>query len=215
MDEYDKLVRNIRDTYVGIFAKAVKTQLRGRDVGSVLVEPFMNDETTEVPRTCSADPFQVPLRPDIVPMAGGKPEAYMVVRGPEPEFEQVALEYEDGFQVGIGPFTWDECRVVAVNVPEYADLSPLVEWFQEWADTRDEREPDKKTGLRGVVHHIELTGREGEVIGFEADLGTAPVDALEELLGTLKEMGATHILLGAFEQGDDENDEGGDADDSA
>lgn len=210
MDDYDKLIQNIHDTYVRVFAKAVKAQRR--DDGSVLFEPFMTDEAEGITRECTADPFHVPMRPDIVSVtAGGEPEAYMVVRGPEPEFEQAALEYEDGFQVGIGPFTWDECRVIAVNVPEDADLSPVVEWFQQWADVDDEQEADEETGLRGVVHHVSLMARDGEVVGFEADLGTAPVEALEELIGTLKEMGATHVILGAFEQGDGEEEEGEDA----
>jgi hypothetical protein len=140
------------------------------------------------------------MRQDIVPVRNGNADTIMVVRGPVPEFEQVALEYDDGFQVGVGPFTWDECRVVAVGIGDRADLTPVVDWFADWADLDDEREVDAKTDMQFVAHHIALAATDGDLIAFDVDLGTAPAAALEDLIGTLKEMGATHVVLGAFDQ---------------
>jgi hypothetical protein len=197
--ELEELIARIRDVYVNSFAEAVRQQ-RQRG-GSLLVEACFNDEATSTP---TADPFHVPMRQDLVPVKNGNAEAIMVVRGPVPRFEQVALEYTDGFQVGVGPFTWDECRIVAVGIGAAADLTPVIEWFADWADLGGEREPDAKTGLTFVAHHVDVSTADEELTAFDVDLGTAPAEALEDLIGTLKEMGATHVIIGAFDTGDDE-----------
>lgn len=192
--DLEEIIARIRDVYVSAFAQAVRQQ-RQRG-GSLLVEACFNDEATSTP---TADPFHLPMRQDLVPVKNGNAEAIMVVRGPLPQFEQVALEYDDGFQVGVGPFTWDECRVVAVGVGSGADLTPVVEWFADWAGLGDEREPDAKTGLMFVAHHADLVTADEDLIALDVDFGTAPAGALEELIGVLKEMGATHVIVGAFD----------------
>ena len=75
-------------------------------------------------------------------------------------------------------------------------MTPVVDWFADWADLADDREPDPKTGLQLVA----LAATDADLIAFDVDFGTAPAEALEDLIGTLKDMGATHVVLGTFDQ---------------
>src|SRR5688500_5488873 len=199
----------VRGAYLHAFTKAVELQTNGYN--EVLIQPCLNNDESDVPRATSARPFRVPMRQDIVPVRDGAPQAVIVVRGPEAAFLPLAWEYEDGFQLAIGPFTWDEARLVVFGLSNDADLTPLVRWFEEWADLKDEEEPDAEHGLRLLAHHVHRVEdpriSEGSAV-FELDMGTAPADALTDFIDLLSQLGATTVVVGNYDQqegaGDDD-----------
>jgi|SRR5688572_7765723 len=211
-----EIFESVRAAYFDAFVKAVEVQTSG--YAEVLIQPCLNDDKSEVPRTPSANPFHVPMRQDMVPVKDGVPQAVLVVKGPEPEFLPLAWEFDGGFQLALGPFTWDDCRVVVFGLPPDADLSPIVEWFQDGADLLDEEDPDEETGLRLLAHHVHQVDDphmpEGTTV-FELDMGTAPADALSAFVDLLAQMGATIVVIGDYQQEEgadettDETTEGG------
>ena len=206
----------VRGAYLDAFTKAVELQTNG--FNEVLIQPCLNDDESEIPRATSANPFRVPMRQDIVPVRDGAAQAIMVVRGPEADFLPLAWEYDDGFQLALGPFTWDEARLVVFGLPAGADLTPLVRWFEEWADLKDEEEPDAEHGLRLLAHHVQRVEDpripEGTAV-FELDMGTAPADALTDFIDLLSQLGATTVVVGNYDQeeaaGDENHEDGNDA----
>jgi hypothetical protein len=207
--EPEMLIRTIRNAYVDAFAHAIRAQTQRSP--RLLVEPRLAESDDDA---ATADPFRVPMRQDLVPTdGGGEIESVMVVRGSLAEFRSFAVEYEDGFQLGLGPFTWDACQVIAIGLPARPDYTPLLDWFTEWADLRDARPADPATSLRHVVHHVSEPVVREDVTAFEVDFGTADVDALDELLSTLQDMGASIVILGELQQDDVGEDEDDDADD--
>ncbi|MEO5924451.1 MAG: hypothetical protein ABIR70_11550 [Bryobacteraceae bacterium] len=87
------------------------------------------------------------------------------------------------------PFTWDWATVIAQGI-EVAEMSTILsEWFYRWFERADGE------ALLGVVHFAsDPVAREGAV-ETTLDLGSAPVDALLELLKTLAARGATNIRV--------------------
>jgi len=196
----------VRGAYLDAFVKAVEVQTNG--YSEVLIQPCLNNDESEVPRATSARPFHVPMRQDMVPVKDGAPQAVMVVRGPEPDFLPLAWEFEDGFQLALGPFTWDAARVVAFGIPGDADLSSLVRWFEEWADLKDEEEPDAEQGIRLLAHHVERVEDPRMPAGaslFELDMGTAPADALTDFVDLLSQLGAKVVVIGNYDQNGSSN----------
>lgn len=197
----------VRGAYLDAFVKAVEVQTNGYT--EVLIQPCLNNDESDVPRQTSVKPFRVPMRQDMVPVKDGSPQAVMVVRGPEPDFLPLAWEYEGGFQLALGPFTWDDCRVVVFGLPRDADFTPLVRWFEEWADLSDEDEPDEETGLRLLAHHVEHVHdahMPEETTAFELDMGTAPSAALTGFVDLLAHLGAKAVVIGDYQQNEEETE---------
>src|SRR5687768_6325793 len=184
----------VRAAYLNAFVSSIGAQTNG--ASEVLIQPCLHNPESRVPRTPTAKPFRVPMRQDIVPMKDGSPQAVMVVRGPEQDFLPITWELDGGFQLALGPFTWDDVRLVVFGLPRDVDFRSLIDWFQTWADLNDEEEPDAETGLRLLVHyveHIDDPRMPEEATAFELDMGTAPAVALTEFLDRLAELGATTV----------------------
>jgi len=62
---------------------------------------------------------------------------------------------------------------------EVKRLCPLRNWYLEWFQTR---RVQNAAGLRGAVHRITGPIITDQRMGFEIDLGTAPVEALHDLI---------------------------------
>jgi hypothetical protein len=82
--------------------------------------------------------------------------------------------------------------------PVWTRLEP---WKKKWLEVGPGGEPDND-GLMGVVHSISAPTSEGGGFLFELNFGSAPVDALTELIDLLVEMGANEIELGTSDGSD-------------
>lgn len=70
----------------------------------------------------------------------------------------------------------------------------LIDWFNDWFDGDDENEPDK-VGLQQVVHFMSDPQVLAGGVKATMDLGSALVEALENLLFALSDAGADRVRL--------------------
>src|SRR2546421_11142822 len=107
--EADQLFEKIREVYLTTFRKALATSKAARQ--TCLVEAFLNDEGAMKP---TLDPFQVPMQQDLALIENGELAQVMVVKSrSNVQFGSMPLTFAEDFFVGLGPFEWDECLVIA------------------------------------------------------------------------------------------------------
>ena len=101
----------------------------------------------------------------------------------------------DGMTVSVAPFTWDWLDLEIAGDPAVAGAACRA-WFLRWFDEQDENEPDAD-GLRGVVHYMSDPLAVQDGIGLRIDLGSAPDEALDDLLFALADAGIGAVRLRA------------------
>jgi hypothetical protein len=110
-------------------------------------------------------------------------------------FEPVTLVEPDGFVCVITPFRWDAALVVvtAGALTHEPDWGPVRRWYLEWFQSRF---TDEAPDLDGSLHR--LSGPETLEDGwrFELDLGSAPVEALSDMIGAFAATGVARIRIG-------------------
>jgi len=140
--------------------------------------------------------LNLPLRLDVVGVANGETQERVCVDSNSLlGFKPIEFEWSGGLPIRLTPFHWDGCHVRAIGVPKIAVWSPLCGWFDRWFDGEDTRQPDSN-GLYGVIHFLSDPKREEAAVVFEVDFGSAPVEAFEEFLDALHNLGATKIEIG-------------------
>jgi hypothetical protein len=93
---------------------------------------------------------------------------------------------------------WNACEILC---PEPIVLSSEFDrWFVRWLDLDDAKAPDAE-GLAGVIHSVTKPGRVGDKWGFSIDLGSAPADAVLELLELPEFIRAGVVEVGSFTYG--------------
>jgi hypothetical protein len=162
-----------------------------------------HDCHTEVwlqPQRPVGDEGVAPLCVDIlVSKSDGKREHWSVNAEEAPEGEVVGVWRVGQVDVKVFPLTW-EALLVWVHHPE-PDWCVLDSWRQRWMDPDQEREKDEN-GLDGVAHFLSEPVAEGGGWLMEVDLGSAPVEALVELMEKLVAMGADEAELGRSDGSD-------------
>jgi hypothetical protein len=187
--QLSELLETIRRPYVAQF----ELMLRSMHGSEILVEPAMRDR--------SGAPLQqgvlhLPVRADVVLKgeSGGSP---MQIEPPSRvQFEPIELPNWNGLVAGVEPFEWFACGVYLSHPAENPDWSAPRAWFLDafggddpWVAPRDARPT-------GRVHSLGDPQRGGE--GFwrlRLDLGTAPVNALVNFIGSLADAGFTQVQL--------------------
>lgn len=110
----------------------------------------------------------------------------------------------DTIQIGAAP-----ARIYATRWEDMAawfrsadpDWSRLELWQKKWMDV-DRGQSDDDEDFCGVVHYLGRPVAEGGGHLFQMDFGSAPIQALTELLDCFVEMGATEIELGRSDGSD-------------
>ncbi len=103
-----------------------------------------------------------------------------------------------GLVVTANRIRWDE---IVVRVPQDPTSEPaFVDWAADWVDLRERRQPGVD-GLCGVVHCVVPPAPRrfvrGRSVDVSIDFGSAPVDALWDLLDRLVEIGTPRVMLGS------------------
>lgn len=136
--------------------------------------------------------FGLPYRADFIPKRGdGK--SVMVDSDQRLDFEPIVVD-DDSCRIEIRPFVWDWVQVSVQGISEKAAGSTAKAWFLRWFDTDDTNEADEQ-GLYGVVHSL---GEPKAIDGgseMTIDLGSAPAEALEDLITRLVQAGAKRMTL--------------------
>lgn len=101
-----------------------------------------------------------------------------------------------GMAVTAHKLRWDEIVMRVEQDP--TDAPAFVDWATDWMNLNDRRRPGED-GLSGVVHQITPTRRSRllRTSGTDVcvDFGSAPTDALWDLLDRLVEVGAPRVTM--------------------
>lgn len=110
------------------------------------------------------------------------------------QFDPVQLQLATT-AVTMEPFTWDWLPLHVQGLEREA-LAPLLHgWFWQWLDAEDENALGVD-GLYGVLHFLSDLQPAGDGWRAAVDLGSAPAEALEDLLWRLSDAGAVQVTLG-------------------
>lgn len=122
--------------------------------------------------------------------------------GEEPQFSEIRLERDPGFeatsynfgsfQVDVYPFTWSAVQIAFNAAPK--SVTQIEGWITRWLDTADQW-VDNEQRLSGAVHSFTQIQTDGQWWFLAADFGTAPADALIEFIELLVSQGMTRIVL--------------------
>ncbi len=181
----NELFTVIRMAYAATFADAVasaadahaETALRNAD-GSLALDGALG----------------LPMRADLVPRRGAHAGKLLSVdSGKRMQFSVHAVSLAPA-TLYVAPFAWDDVSLrVAGLVAEQAG-AVLAPWFMDWFDPHDANRQNEE-GLFGVVHYASDPREEGGMVAVDLDLGSAPPQALEDLLVRLAAAGACDIRL--------------------
>ncbi len=102
------------------------------------------------------------------------------------------LEFEVGnSRIEINPFVWNNCEIFIDN--DLNDWNEFHEWIKKWIAIDDEYAQDEN-GFSGLIHNVTRPIEENSRITTAIDLGTAPVEALTELLEVFLNDGAVNEI---------------------
>lgn len=153
------------------------------------VEPAFRKETGEL---AVSGPLELPYRADLIPR-GGDGTSVMVDSTTSLGFEPFTVDYGQ-CRVHVSPFVWDWVKFAVKGLTEDESAVLMKAWFLRWFDPDDTNEADEQ-GLFGVVHYL---GEPQAVEGSEewtVDLGSAPPEAVEDLLKMFESHGSTEVSL--------------------
>ena len=99
----------------------------------------------------------------------------------------------NGKTIILAPIGWNGVDITLDN--HSTDISNIVVWATKWLDSKDEKVQDSNK-LQGVIHNISKPEKEDDKTTFSVDFGSAPTEAVLELLDILsKDSKATNIKL--------------------
>lgn len=120
----------------------------------------------------------------------GTDHAYEFWLDPSPEAE--ARSFQLGpVAVEIYPFTWCAAQVAFDRAP---DIGKLEAFLTAWLDTSDSR-GSGGAGPANAIHSASPVESNGELSFLTIDFGTAPADALLDLIDFLGNEGADRIIV--------------------
>lgn len=178
-----------RDHYLCRYRPAIK-DYRTRFQPShpeVMFEP--NGSTTPIPYRY----YRVDLASGAA--SPGCPNLTEINVDPHETFSPISLAWITGLKVTLHPFVWNGVEVVSATIPK--DISLLTDWVSCWLNVGDTK-PQDRDGLSEVIHSVTYPSVEDLRWSFSVDFGSAPVQAFEELLGTLSRLGIVAVSIGSF-----------------
>ena len=177
-----------RADYLAAFRRTLQ-QRRAEDA-TVIPEVWVRPG----PQPGADEPPPPPMCVDILGGSEAEPTIIAVSNEQPPEGALVGTMRIGGAQVRVYPVTWEVFLVwVRQRDPDWAVLDA---WRAKWIDPEREADPADEDGLHGVVHFLGPPVAEGGGYLLEVDFGSAPIEALTELLDALADGGATEIELG-------------------
>jgi hypothetical protein len=96
------------------------------------------------------------------------------------------------FTVELYPFTW--CSTQIAFDKALPDEEKLKGFLTEWLDIADDR-TDPRSGRSNAIHSASQIETNGELWFLTIDFGTAPADALLDLIDFLANEGMTRIIV--------------------
>lgn len=186
-----EVLEPVRDLAIGqLLHELARALERGADVRQ---EPMVRDRHERVVREGA---LHLPRRSDLAVTENGQTVMQRVRAPGALAFEPIEVTRPEGIVAIVRPFAWDAARVVAETPDEAPNWTPLRLWFLEAFQSRyGELAPD----LDGAVHALSGPEPTAEGWAFEADLGSAPVEAVGEMIDAFALSGVRRLVIGAPE----------------
>jgi hypothetical protein len=137
--------------------------------------------------------WNLPCRVDAIPVSEDSTEPLQVDSRTRLQFEPIHFKL-GATSVQLQPFVWDWLSLRIEGLSDTQASGALIDWFLQWFDEEDENESDE-AGLQQVVHFMSDPQIIGAGLKLTIDLGSAPVEALEDLLFALSDAGAVQLRL--------------------
>ena len=175
----NKLLGRIRLYYLNKFEEQIRWLEASRAESQIIIEPALLNENGEA---VAEGFFDAPYRTDIVVIEDGSvTDSIMVDTEGMLGFHPVVFTWDEGLKVTLNPCQWNSIEVLFEKPPGEVQWQRLEEWFSKWFE-----ETDFASGyFSGVVHYISDPEEMGKQVIITIDLGSAPVEALENLLDSL------------------------------
>ncbi len=178
--EFEDLIDLVRDSYLGQFSEFIDQQVKtaeaeGAKKGTGEVKLQLPEDSGLYRNYYCAD------------FMGADDASNIVELSPDEEVTFDAVDVTLGqMEMRVERLQWNDLNI-ALDGP--LDGRDLAEWFEQWFDPEDAVfDPD--TRFSGNIHSLTIDGE-----SLAVDLGTAPSDALVDLLATLEALGYKHIRM--------------------
>jgi hypothetical protein len=191
---FGEILDAVRDQYLARFRQVVAEHRRTHRVA---VEAALLTADGRLARRPGGLP--TPERQDLFLLSPEPARAVEVTCAEALSFPEVRFEWED-VPVAVSPFRWHACVVALDGLTEAVDWKPLRNWFAAWFDETDHHAP-LADGLRGAVHAVSEPSFDDGVAQLTVDLGSAPADAVEQLLDALARLSPRAIRIGQPQRG--------------
>lgn len=189
------LLEMIRQDYIDhLTANAEDLQAEGAEV---MFEPAFRDEKGEVSLEGS---LKLPARVDLLAKRGEAVESIQVAAEGVFKFDgSIDITWDNGTPVQVMPFAWDMMPVRMEGLAADVGFEPLQQWFWRWF-----AEPEELEGpVQEVVHYLGDPEVVNGVTRIIVDMGSAPLEAWQDLLDACAACGAKKIIVGEEAQPDD------------
>lgn len=184
-----RLLDDIRGLYLSELRETIRQT--EADLGwRIVTEAEYLDADGEVVREGA---LHLPLCGDIFAIGpNGTVQSFRVDGSKMLSFEPIEFSWDERLTVRLAPFLWDQCVLELSPEVSLEDLSPVGDWFSRWFDAPG-FENDQ---LQGRVHCLSDPKYSANGVTMEVDLGSAPVEAFEELLDAAAFVGARQVSIG-------------------
>ena len=178
------LLEAIRAPYVRILAEAVRRQ-------PAYVEPAYRQANGALATDGALD---LPCRADFIPKEEEQAEPSTVDSTTQLQFDAQTFDI-GGTAISLSPFVWDWVSVEVAGLTSESALSVLKDWFLQWFDG-DDQNNETEEGLFGVTHFMSEPEVTEEAVRVTVDLGSAPAEAVEDLMFRVSDAGARELRVG-------------------
>lgn len=197
------LLEMIRQDYIDhLTANADDLQAEGAEV---MFEPAFRDDKGEV---ALDGLLKLPARVDLLAKRGVEVETVQVAAEGVFKFDgSIDITWDTGMPVQVFPFAWDMMPVRLEGLTDDVSYEPLQQWFWRWF-----AEPEDLEGpVQEVVHYLGDPEKVDGVTRIIVDMGSAPLEAWQDLLDACAACGAKKAVVGEEALPDDEADVGDEA----
>lgn len=187
-----KLLDQVRQYYLDRLVAAAEEKARNKKTSVILEPALRNQDGVAVVEGA----LQLPLRKDVAVLQKGVVKELLTIDTQGMlSFEPIAFTWGKSLRVVLGPFQWQQMPF-RIPHPRKKVWKPLQSWFWRWFK---EEEDGGDEGLLGTVHFLSDPEVSEKTVLFETDLGSAPVEAFEELLDALAALGIKQCEMGQVE----------------
>jgi len=179
-----ELLEAIRAPYVRLLAESAHRQ-------PAYVEPAYRQASGALAVDGS---LELPCRADFILREAGSAEPSTVESTSQLQFETVVFTI-GSTSVAVSPFVWDWVPVEVTGLSRESATQVLKDWFLRWFDG-DDQNNETEEGLFGVAHFMSEPESTEQGIRVTTDLGSAPAEAVEDLMFHMSDAGAKELRVG-------------------